>query len=129
MKKNTLTHDEYLDTMQEIEKYLQKTTENGSFESLTSEETERLKMLSILAEQYEDSIPMMPLKTPQSLSGMLKLKMVTLNIRQKEMAELLGIAESRLSEVLSGKRRVNMDLAKKLHTILKIEAEFILQTA
>jgi HTH-type transcriptional regulator / antitoxin HigA len=129
MKKNTLTHDEYLDTMQEIEKYLQKTTKNGSFESLTSEETDRLKMLSILAEQYEDSIPMMPLKTPQTLSGMLKLKMVTLNIRQKEMAELLGIAESRLSEVLSGKRRVNMDLAKKLHTILKIEAEFILQTA
>jgi HTH-type transcriptional regulator / antitoxin HigA len=129
MKKNTLTHDEYLDTMQEIEKYLQKTIKNGSFESLTSEETERLNMLSILAEQYEDSIPMMPLKTPQSLSGMLKLKMVTLNIRQKEMAELLGIAESRLSEVLSGKRRVNMDLAKKLHTILKIEAEFILQTA
>jgi HTH-type transcriptional regulator / antitoxin HigA len=129
MKKNTLTHDEYLDTMQEIEKYLQKTTKNGSFESLTSEETEHLNMLSILAEQYEDSIPMMPLKTPQSLSGMLKLKMVTLNIRQKEMAELLGIAESRLSEVLSGKRRVNMDLAKKLHTILKIEAEFILQTA
>jgi HTH-type transcriptional regulator / antitoxin HigA len=129
MKKNPLTHDEYLDTMQEIEKYLQKTTQNGSFESLTIDETERLKMLSILAEQYEDSIPMMPLKKPQSLSGMLKLKMVTLNIRQKEMAELLGIAESRLSEVLSGKRRVNMDLAKKLHTILKIEAEFILQTA
>ena len=129
MKKNTLTHDEYLDTMQEIEKYLQKTTQNGSFESLTNEETERLKMLSILAEQYEDSIPMMPLKTPQNLSSMLKLKMVSLNIRQKEMAELLGIAESRLSEVLSGKRRVNMDLAKKLHTILHIEAEFILQTA
>ncbi len=129
MKKNTLTHDEYLDTMQEIEKYLQKTTQNGSFESLTNEEAERLKMLSILAEQYEDSIPMMPLKTPQNLSSMLKLKMVSLNIRQKEMAELLGIAESRLSEVLSGKRRVNMDLAKKLHTILHIEAEFILQTA
>ena len=52
-----------------------------------------------------------------------------MRLKQKDMAQLLGSAESRLSEVLSGKRKINMELAKKLNCILKMEAEFILQAA
>jgi HTH-type transcriptional regulator/antitoxin HigA len=41
----------------------------------------------------------------------------------------LGIAPSRLSEVLKGKRKVNMDLAKRLRDRLGIDADFILENA
>ena len=51
------------------------------------------------------------------------------NLKQKDAAQLLGITETRLSEVLTGKRKVNMDLAKRLHEKLKIRPEFILKTA
>jgi HTH-type transcriptional regulator/antitoxin HigA len=54
-----------------------------------------------------------------------------LNIKEKqnETAKLLGISTTRLSGVLHGKRRVNLDLAKRLNKILNIDAQFILEKA
>jgi HTH-type transcriptional regulator/antitoxin HigA len=60
---------------------------------------------------------------------MLELKMYERRLKQKELAELLGISATRLSEVMQGKRKVNIDLAKRLHSVLKIDAEFILEQA
>lgn len=45
------------------------------------------------------------------------------------MAHLLEIAETRLSEILRGKRSVTMALAKQLRTKLGIAADFILEYA
>ena len=36
-------------------------------------------------------------------------------MKQRELAAILGITATRLNEVLNGKRKVNMDLAKKLY--------------
>ena len=121
--------DTYIEVMNHIEVFIQKATKQGGVETLTDEEEEELHQLSLLAAAYEDSIPVFPIKQPQTIADMLKIKMMQLNVKQKEMAKILNMSESKLSEVLSGKRKVNMDLAKKLHQILKIEASFILQTA
>ena len=123
------THDDYVDAMNRIEKYLQKVTQLGGFATLSEAEAEELEKLSALAEQYEDAIPVFPIRSPQTLPEMLRLKMMQLNVKQKVMAKMLHISESKLSDVLTGKRRVDIDLAKKLYEILKIEAEFILQAA
>ena len=50
-------------------------------------------------------------------------------LKKQELAQLLGITNSRLSEVLNGKRAVNMDLARRLYTKLHIPAEFVLMHA
>lgn len=55
--------------------------------------------------------------------------MFQMKLKQKDLAELLNIAPSRLSEVLKGKRKINMDLAKRLFEKLKIDPEFILKKA
>jgi HTH-type transcriptional regulator / antitoxin HigA len=60
---------------------------------------------------------------------MIELKMYQRKLKQKDLAKLLAIPESRLSEVLKGKRKVNLDLAKRLHDRLQIDATFILQKA
>jgi HTH-type transcriptional regulator / antitoxin HigA len=80
-------------------------------------------------EAYEDNIPLMPIKAPQTLQEMIELKMYQLKLKQKDLASLLEISPTRLSEVLSGKRKVNLDLAKRLYQRLQIDAEFILKTA
>jgi len=41
----------------------------------------------------------------------------------------LGIRESRISELLNGKTKLNIMLAKKLHTKLNIDANFLLNMA
>jgi HTH-type transcriptional regulator / antitoxin HigA len=129
MKEKIETHDDYINVMTTIEKYLQKATQKGSFSAILPEEADELQRLSALAEAYEDAIPVFPINPPQTLEQMIRLKMMQLNIKQKEMSKMLDITESHLSEVLTKKRRVNMDLAKKLRNVLKIEADFILETA
>lgn len=52
-----------------------------------------------------------------------------MNLRQKQLAKMLEISETRISELLTGKRKINIELAKKLHKKLKIDANFILEAA
>ena len=129
MEKYIRSHDEYICVMETIEKYLQKSTKGGGFSVLNHLEIEDLGSLSVLAEQYEDSIPLAPISPPESLVEMIRLKMLYKKLRQKDLAVLLGISPSMLSEVLSGKRKVNIELAKRLYETLQIKADFILQTA
>ena len=60
---------------------------------------------------------------------MVELKMFEQKLKQKDLATLLGVETSRLSEVMNGKRKVNIDLAKRLHQKLNIDADFILAVA
>ena len=115
--------------MATIENYLQKATAQGGFSSLTPDEANELAHLSQIAENYEDSIPLMPIRVPQGIPEMISFKMYELKINQREMAQLLEIAETRLSEILRGKRRVSLELAKQLRTKLGIDADFILEYA
>ncbi|MBN8824135.1 MULTISPECIES: helix-turn-helix domain-containing protein [unclassified Spirosoma] len=121
--------EEYNSLLTEIEKYIQKVTEHGSFDSLTSVEADTLHRLSVQVEAYEKSIPLMPIRTPDTLPGMIHIKMAERNMKQKDMAKLLGVSTARLSEVMNGKRRITIDLAKKLYERLDISPEFILKMA
>jgi HTH-type transcriptional regulator/antitoxin HigA len=118
----------YEKVMNQIELLLQKSTQLGGFEKLSDSEKELLKSLSLIAEKYEDDVPLIPIKTPNTIIEMIRYKMFEMNIKQKQLAQLLEMSEARISEVLSGKRKVNIELAKKLHIKLNIDADFILKT-
>jgi HTH-type transcriptional regulator/antitoxin HigA len=66
---------------------------------------------------------------PTTLPAMIELKRQQRQLKQKELAQLLEVPAGRLSQILSGKRRVTMDLARKLYERLDISPEFILKTA
>lgn len=130
MKANKISdRKEYDEVMKRIEKLLQKSTKKGGFEKLPAKEVETLKELSLMAERYEDSIPLMPIKAPTTLTEMIRYKMFEMNLKQKQLAKILEISEARISELLTGKRKINIELAKKLHTKLNIDAHFILDLA
>ena len=57
------------------------------------------------------------------------LKMFQMHLSQKQLAALLEEPESRISELMKGKRPLTLRLAKKLHKMLSIDAGFILETA
>jgi len=120
---------EYDDVMKRIEKQLQKSTKSGGFKNLPASEVKALQKLSLMAEKYEDSIPLMPIKTPTTLTEMIRYKMFEMNLKQKQLAKILEISETRISELLTGKRKINIELAKKLHSKLHIDAHFILEAA
>ncbi len=63
---NRIENEEhYAQVMALIETYLQKVTKLGSFDALTAEEADELARLSVLAEAWEDSIPLMPIPVPE----------------------------------------------------------------
>lgn len=123
------TRKDYETLMARIEKLLQKSTKNGGFDKLSEKDKEELKILSLAAEQFEDSIPLMPIKQPSTITEMLRYKMFELNIKQKQLAKLIGVSETRVSELLNGKRKLNIELAKKLHSKLHIDADFLLKVS
>lgn len=83
---------------------------------------------------FEDASPEMSMPIPippkpETLPAMIELKRQQKRLKQKDLATLLEIPAGRLSQILSGKRRVSLDLAKKLHERLNISPAFILRTA
>lgn len=123
------TRKEYDKVMLKIDVLLKKATESGGFENLSKSDKAMLAQLSVLAEQFEDDIPLMPMKTPKSISEMLRYVMYEKGLKQKQLAAILGISEAAISGLLSGHRKLSLDLAKKLHTKLDIDAHFLLMTA
>jgi HTH-type transcriptional regulator / antitoxin HigA len=114
---------EYQIALAAIEPFLQK-----GFANLSKEEDDELARVSALINAYEAIHYAMPFK-PKTLIEMLELKMFERKMKQKDLAQTLGVTENRISEVLNGKRKVNMDLAKRMHKELKIDASFILEYA
>ena len=112
----------------QIEGLLQKSINNGGFKALSYDEVALLNKLSLTAEQYEDNLQMMPIKTPTTLVEMIRFKMFEMNLKQKQLANLLEISETRISELLCGKRKLNLELAKKLYQKLNIDAAFLLSS-
>jgi transcriptional regulator with XRE-family HTH domain len=47
-----------------------------------------------------------------------------MKIKQKDIAELLGISQPLLSMIRNGERNVTYGLAKKLHALTRIEVTF-----
>lgn len=62
---------------------------------------------------------------PQTLPALLKELMHARRLNQHELAELLGLADSSFSEFVTGKRRLNLKLAKRLHLVCLVRAEVL----
>ena len=54
------SEEEYHQVMEKVESYLQKVTRGGGFQGLPPIEQDELHHLSLLAEAWEDDIPLMP---------------------------------------------------------------------
>lgn len=85
------------------------------------------RTLAEAIQTYEQATMTFP--KPTTLAGMIEWKMYEMKLKQKDLAQLLEIEPSRMSEVLNGKRAVTLDLAKRLHEKLGIDGNFILETA
>ncbi|MDR1198982.1 MAG: helix-turn-helix domain-containing protein [Prevotellaceae bacterium] len=61
-----------------------------------------------------------------TLSNILKTRMHEMNLTQKSLAEMLEISAPRVSEYLTGKAEPTLQIARKMHKKLNIDANVIL---
>lgn len=98
---------------------------NKGESSLETEEKERLQTLALAAQVYEHSLYTVP--APTTLEGMVELRMYEMKLKQKDLAKALGMSDTKLSLILSGKQKPDISFIKAIHTKLNIPADFILQ--
>lgn len=121
---------DYLEIMQQQEDLVRKADSEGGFENLSKSDIDKFRENAVLLKNYErDIMKLYPLEGKNPLITRLEEEMFERRLKQKELAEILGISSSNLSEIISGKKPVNMNIAKKLHTQLGIDGNFILENA
>ena len=88
-----------------------------------STDGDELEVLSFLIDTYEKEH--FPIEAPDPIEA-LKFRMEQLGIKQKDLAEVLGF-KSRVSEILSKKRKLTLDMIRNLHKKLNIPTNVLIQ--
>jgi HTH-type transcriptional regulator/antitoxin HigA len=87
-----------------------------------SMEGDEADLLSVLIEKYENEH--YPIGSPDPIEA-IKFRMEQMNMTKKELAEIIGY-ESRVSEILSRKRKLNLKMIRDLHEKMKIPYESLI---
>lgn len=88
-----------------------------------SDQGEELELLGLLVEHYEEEH--FPMDLPSPLTA-IKFRMEQQGLKQKDLVPYIG-SESKVSEVLSGKRSLSLAMIRRLIHGLGIPAEVLLQ--
>lgn len=88
-----------------------------------SPEGDELEILSILIDRYENEH--FPIDMPDPVEA-IKFRMEQMGMNQKELAEIVGY-KSRVSEILNKKRKLTLNMIRKISDALHIPAEVLVQ--
>lgn len=127
-----LTSREQYDAVKaQVEKLIAEATAKGMLEpEMDNAYTQEIARLSKLMAGYEDEyLNIVPLRKKSPLIATIEEYFYTHDMRQKDGARLLGVNESQFSQIMSGRRRISMSFAKRLHSKMGIDANLILEYA
>ena len=114
------TEEEYNEACERV--YLLINTTKETIEP-NSPEGEEIELLSLLVENYEQEHHQM--EAPDPIEA-IKFRMEQMGMKQKDLAEVVGF-KSRVSEILNKKRKLTLDMIRKLNTTLHIPTEVLIQ--
>ena len=117
---------QYREYKKEMEVLIQKGTKLGDMELLSEADKEEFVRLTDAIYEWEAAYHPLPGKVSTVITEAIKQRMSIGNIKQKDAAKKLGVSESRVSELLSGRRSLNLNMVKRLRDNFGISADFIL---
>jgi HTH-type transcriptional regulator/antitoxin HigA len=85
-------------------------------------EGDELELLALLIKDYEEKN--YPARLPDPVS-MIKLRMEEMGLKNKDLVDIIG-SESHVSSVLSRKRQITLEMARKLSKRLNIRASIFI---
>lgn len=121
----TITKAEFLKAESKMEQLLAKATERGGFENLTHKENEQLAEYTEIVKAYEAENITIPM--PNTISGLLQLKMYENQLKQKDLAKLLKTSDTQLSEIMHEKRKPTLNFLKSVNQKLGVDGNLLLQ--
>jgi HTH-type transcriptional regulator/antitoxin HigA len=131
--KKVKTEEQYEAVRVRVDELIREASEKGMLESeYDNEYTREIGRLSYLGAIYENEymkFEHIKVRGKSPLIKQIEDEMYSRNIKQKELAEMLGINEPALSQIIRGKRSISMRTAKKLHKSLHIDPKLIIDYA
>src|SRR5687768_10469574 len=88
-----------------------------------TQDGDELEVLSFLIDSYENEH--FPIEAPDPIEAV-KFRMEQLGMKQKDLAEVMGF-KSRVSEVLNRKRKLTLEMIRRLHKTLNIPTNVLIQ--
>ena len=96
---------------------------------LSKAELKKLELMAKAAEKFEDVVLGLKHKVPKTIIEAIEVKLFEHKMTRTELASELGLGKSKVSEILSGKRKPDVTFLKGVHKVLKIDAGFLLEHA
>ena len=86
-------------------------------------ESDEADILGLLVDEYENKH--FPIEAPDPIEA-IKIRMEDLNLKQSDLAEALG-GKNRVSEILNRKRRLTLEMIRKLTKKLNLSPGLLIQ--
>lgn len=110
---------DYNSVMSRIDKLMSKGSANVSKAELAE-----IRKLAFTAQQYEQS--KFPIKSPKTLAGIIEMRMYEMKLKQKDLARKLKVSDAKLSLIMNGKQKPDVDFLKAVHKQLNVNGDFLL---
>jgi HTH-type transcriptional regulator/antitoxin HigA len=110
---------DYKLVMAKIDKFMSKGSENVSKAELAE-----IRKLALTAQQYEQT--KFTIAAPTTLSGIIEMKMYEMRLKQKDLARKLNVSDTKLSLIMNGKQKPDVDFLKAVHKQLHVNGDFLL---
>ncbi len=88
-----------------------------------SQESDEADVLGLLIDEYEKKH--YPIETPDPI-GAIKIRMEEMHLKQIDLVNEIG-GKSRVSEILNRKRKLTVEMIRKLTTRLNLSPELLIQ--
>ncbi|MEJ7693316.1 helix-turn-helix domain-containing protein [Daejeonella sp.] len=112
--------EKYKEIMKRVDSLMAKGSERVSKKELVE-----IRELAVSLQDYEQKKYV--IDPPSTLAGMIEMRMFEMRLKQKDVAKKLRISDAKLSLIMNGKQKPDVDFLKAVHTELKVDAEFILR--
>ena len=89
---------------------------------VNSPDGDEAELLAVLIEKYEEEH--YPIESPDPIEA-IRFRMEQMNMNKKDLAEVIGY-KSRVSEILSRKRKLSLNIIRQLHKKLRIPYDSLL---
>ena len=86
-------------------------------------EGDELELLTLLIDKFEKEH--FPIDLPDPIEA-IKYRMEQLGYKQKDLADIIGL-KSRVSEILNKKRKLTLEMVRKVHQVLNIPTDMLIK--
>jgi len=124
--KKQITKKEFEQAETKMNELLEIATQKGGFDKLTEQESIALEKYTQIVNDYEQEHYIIPM--PETLQGLLELKMYENKLKQKDLAKMLQVTDTKLSEIMHNKRKPTVSFLKTIHKVLGIDGNLLLET-